>query len=155
MGRWRLLVAVAGSGLAMVAAQVSQASASMVVVMGTMLVALAIPLVLLNLVGPWLLQLLARIGLRRSRDAVGLLAARTLLEDPKQVWRHAGALPLTSSAGLLDWPLLIAIPIPHGRRAAFPRYGPPRVLPGPCPWAGGPAIPLPAAGFNGSEPNTY
>lgn len=100
MGRWRLLVAVAGSGLAMVAAQVSQASASMVVVMGTMLVALAIPLVLLNLVGPWLLQLLGRIGLQRSRDAVGLLAARTLLEDPKQVWRQVGALSLTSFVGV-------------------------------------------------------
>ncbi|GAA1397904.1 ABC transporter permease [Luteococcus peritonei] len=100
MGRWRALVAVGGFGLAFVAAQAGNGASSMVVIGATMMVALAAPLVLMNLVGPWLLQLVARAELRRARSAVSLLAARTLLEDPKQVWRQVGALALTSFVGV-------------------------------------------------------
>lgn len=100
MGRWRLLVAAAGMLLAFVVATLARGAASELVVAVGMLMALTLPLVLLNVVGPWLLQLVARIGLRRSRDAVGLLAARTLLEDPRPVWRQVGALSLTSFVGV-------------------------------------------------------
>lgn len=50
----------------------------------------------INLVGPWLIWLLAKIAGGTARSAAGLLAARRLADDPKAAWRVVGGLGLAS-----------------------------------------------------------
>lgn len=47
-----------------------------------------------NLVGPWTLQILGRIIARVARRPETLLAGRRIVEDPKAVWRSFGAMSL-------------------------------------------------------------
>ena len=57
----------------------------------------------LNLVGPFVLRLVGRVGVRRARDAAGLLAARRLLDDPRAAWRSVSGVTLaTFVAGLMS-----------------------------------------------------
>ncbi|MEL4505935.1 ABC transporter permease [Luteococcus sp. H138] len=94
--RWRAVVAVLGILVASVLGKLLGAQADMLV-MGVMMVAMfALPMLAVNLAGPWVVSLVARADLRRARSASQLLAARSILEDPKQVWRQIGALGLTS-----------------------------------------------------------
>lgn len=53
-------------------------------------------LAVLNLVGPFVLRLLARRQVRRARTAARLLAARTVLESPKAAWRQVSGVAMTS-----------------------------------------------------------
>lgn len=64
-------------------------------------VALAVPLVALNLIGPWFLGLLARRDAARARTPEALLAARTVLESPKAVWRQVGGLSMISFVAVI------------------------------------------------------
>jgi hypothetical protein len=48
-----------------------------------------------RIVGPWLVQLLGRIMVRRARGPVGLLAGRRLVDDPKAAFRPVAALVLS------------------------------------------------------------
>ncbi|UAJ79128.1 permease [Leifsonia sp. ZF2019] len=50
----------------------------------------------LNLVGPWVLRLLATGQARRARTPRRLLAARTVLESPKAAWRQVSGVAMTS-----------------------------------------------------------
>ncbi|MDO5534634.1 MAG: ABC transporter permease [Propionibacteriaceae bacterium] len=61
-----------------------------------LLVAMSVPMLAINLIGPWVLSLLARIDVARARTPVALLAARTVLDNPKAVWRQVGGLALIS-----------------------------------------------------------
>lgn len=61
-----------------------------------LMVMFALPMAALNLIGPWVLGVVTRRDARRARTAVQLLAARSVLENPKQLWRQIGALALTS-----------------------------------------------------------
>jgi hypothetical protein len=51
---------------------------------------------MLNLVGPWLIGVFARIQARRAKTADRLIAARTVLESPKAAWRQVGGVAMTS-----------------------------------------------------------
>ena len=53
-------------------------------------------LAVLNLVGPFVLRLLARRQVRRARTAARLLAGRTVLESPKAAWRQVSGVAMTS-----------------------------------------------------------
>lgn len=50
----------------------------------------------LNLIGPWVLRLVAGGQVRRARTARRLLAARSILESPKAAWRQVSGVAMTS-----------------------------------------------------------
>jgi len=50
----------------------------------------------LNLIGPWVLRLVASAQARRARTARRLLAARSILESPKAAWRQVSGVAMTS-----------------------------------------------------------
>lgn len=69
-------------------------------------------LLVINLVGPWVIQLIAR--MRTRTDSVPmLLAARRLADDPKAAWRNVSALALLGFLGAF------AIMIPSGSDEFF------------------------------------
>lgn len=53
-------------------------------------------LAVLNLIGPWVIRLVARGQARRAKTPQRLLAARTVLESPKAAWRQVGGVAMTS-----------------------------------------------------------
>jgi hypothetical protein len=53
-------------------------------------------LAVLNVVGPWVIRLLARRQLRRATTAQRLLSARGILESPKAAWRQVSGVAMTS-----------------------------------------------------------
>lgn len=56
----------------------------------------AVALVVLNLLGPWLLQLSARRQARTARTPHRLLAARIVLDSPKAAWRQVSGIAMSS-----------------------------------------------------------
>jgi len=57
-------------------------------------------LLALNLMGPWVLRLQASSQLKRAKRPEQLLAARTVLESPKESWRQVGGVAMTSFVGV-------------------------------------------------------
>jgi hypothetical protein len=57
-------------------------------------------LLALNLMGPWVLKLQAMSQLKRARQPEQLLAARTVLDNPKESWRQVGGVAMTSFVGV-------------------------------------------------------
>ena len=57
-------------------------------------------LLALNLMGPWILRLRASSQLKRAKRPEQLLAARTVLESPKESWRQVGGVAMTSFVGV-------------------------------------------------------
>lgn len=53
-------------------------------------------LAVLNLVGPWVIRLVAKGQARRAKRPTQLLAARTVLESPKAAWRQVSGVAMTS-----------------------------------------------------------
>src|SRR5699024_4680800 len=58
------------------------------------LVALACVFGVVNVIGPWLVTMLAKIRANRANKATDLLAARRLLDDPKSAWRPVSGLEI-------------------------------------------------------------
>lgn len=93
----RLVVgAIALGGSIWLAANVGAIAKDAAAAVVLILVVLAVPMLAVNLIGPWLLGLLARWDARRARTPVALLAARTVLDSPKAVWRQVGGLAMIS-----------------------------------------------------------
>jgi FtsX-like permease family len=55
-----------------------------------------VTLAVLNLMGPWVIRIVAARQTRRAKTPVRLLAARTVLESPKAAWRQVGGVAMTS-----------------------------------------------------------
>lgn len=72
------------------------ASASVAVMVVLLCSCLAGGLALLNLMGPFVLKLVAGRSLRKAETPQRLLAARTILESPKAAWRQVSSLSMTS-----------------------------------------------------------
>jgi hypothetical protein len=53
-------------------------------------------LAVLNLIGPWVIRLVAAGQAKRAKTPARLLAARTVLESPKAAWRQVGGVAMTS-----------------------------------------------------------
>ncbi len=68
---------------------------NLAVVITITLLALAIPMLALYFIGPWILKIVARGSLKRARSVQRLVAARTILESPQQAWRQVGGLAAT------------------------------------------------------------
>lgn len=88
----RALIAVVGIGAFMAVASVAGGFGAAVI--GVLIVLLGVAFATLNLVGPWILWLFARVQLWRARTPARLLAARRLLDDPRAAWRVVGGLGL-------------------------------------------------------------
>ncbi|MCO1339472.1 permease [Kocuria polaris] len=101
---WRRLLV--GLGVVVLAAVLVQAvpgfgQAGGIVVMTLAVgVAFGAGLLALDLIGPWVLRVFANIKHRRAKDVQSLIAARTVLEDPKAVWRQVGGVAVTSFVGV-------------------------------------------------------
>ncbi|GAA1959085.1 FtsX-like permease family protein [Agromyces allii] len=71
--------------------------AQVALVLITMLaVAFGGTLAVLNLIGPWVIRLIASAQVRRAKTPARLLAARSVLESPKAAWRQVGGVAMTS-----------------------------------------------------------
>ncbi|GLW10787.1 hypothetical protein Misp01_59150 [Microtetraspora sp. NBRC 13810] len=58
-------------------------------------VALALPFLAVNLVGPWVVALIGRVMAGTARRPAWLLAGRRLVDDPRSAWRTVGGVALT------------------------------------------------------------
>ncbi|GAA1172929.1 FtsX-like permease family protein [Nesterenkonia xinjiangensis] len=96
----RLLIAAVGFVLAQVIAQVVGVG-SMAVLVAMVLAIIAVPLVAVHLLGPWVLKLVAQLQLRRARTAERLIAARSVLESPQQMWQQIGGVAITTYVGVI------------------------------------------------------
>lgn len=95
---WRLLaVPLVIAAWIMVAPMLNLAQ-EFVASAAVVLVVLALFMGVINLVGPWLLQLLGLLLTRSGRPAV-LLAGRRLLADPKSAWRSVSGLAFVGFTG--------------------------------------------------------
>ncbi|GAB2478186.1 hypothetical protein GCM10027030_10580 [Luteococcus sediminum] len=98
---WRIILGMAAIVASSLLAKLLGAAASAAVAVAFMVVMFAMPLLAVNLAGPWLVSTVAKADLRRARTPVQLLAARQVLEDSKQTWRQVGALGATTFVGVL------------------------------------------------------
>lgn len=101
MGRWRAIVGFGGLAVVLLVAQNATRMGSrmgfgLAVVAAIMIASFGVPLLLVNLLGPWLIAVQARRDARRAKTPVQLMAARATLENPKGLWRQVGGLSVTS-----------------------------------------------------------
>lgn len=96
----RALVAVAVLASGYVLANLAGSLGSLIAAIAVILVVFAMGMAVLGVVGPWVLRVLARSWLRRGgsgpRAVTRLLAARTVLDDPKAVWRQVSGVAMVS-----------------------------------------------------------
>lgn len=92
----RLAVGAAVIALSFILVSALQLATSAVVVIAILAVAFGGTLAVLNLIGPWVIGLIARGQARRARTAQRLLAARLILESPKAAWRQVSGVAMTS-----------------------------------------------------------
>ncbi|WP_324615288.1 ABC transporter ATP-binding protein [Nesterenkonia sedimenti] len=62
---------------------------------------LAVPLLAVQLVGPWLLKVITARQARRATTAQRLIAARNVLESPQQMWRQVGGMAIAAFVGVI------------------------------------------------------
>ncbi|MFC7431756.1 MULTISPECIES: FtsX-like permease family protein [unclassified Agrococcus] len=60
-----------------------------------------VTMLVLNLLGPWMLGVQARMQVRRASTPARLIAARTVLESPKAAWRQVGGVALVTFVGVI------------------------------------------------------
>lgn len=97
---WRLVAFAVAAIAAIIYVQntVFEGFREMIAVAGVIAAFIGGLMLVINLVGPWVIQLIAR--MRTRTDSVPmLLAARRLAEDPKAAWRNVSALALLGFLG--------------------------------------------------------
>ncbi len=101
----RALVAVVAVVLLSTVAGMAGLAGSLVALVLLVGVVLGAGMAVLDVVGPWVLRVVARVSLRRGgagpRAVTRLLAARTVLDDPRAVWRQVGGVAMVSFAGVV------------------------------------------------------
>ncbi|SEE88845.1 FtsX-like permease family protein [Ruania alba] len=56
---------------------------------------------MMNALGPWVMGVIGRVAVKRSKDAASLIAARRIIDSPRTAWRSVGGVALaTFIAGL-------------------------------------------------------
>ena len=92
----RLVVGVGVVALAFGLMSVLQVAPSVLFILGMLAVAFGGALAVLNLVGPWVIRLVASGQAKRAKTPERLIAARTVLESPKAAWRQVGGVAMAS-----------------------------------------------------------
>src|SRR5699024_7189191 len=82
---------VVGLGVYLFAPQPDTATAIVV-----SLVLLTLPLLAVQLIGPWVLKVITRRQARRATTPEKLIAARNVLESPQQMWRQVGGVAVAA-----------------------------------------------------------
>lgn len=70
-------------------------------IFGVLLAFLAVPLLAVQLIGPWVLRLVAVVQVKRAKTAEKLIAARGVLESPHQMWRQVGGAAIAAFTGVI------------------------------------------------------
>ena len=70
-------------------------------IFGVLLAFLAVPLLAVQLIGPWVLRLVAVVQVKRAKTAEKLIAARGVLESPQQMWRQVGGAAIAAFTGVI------------------------------------------------------
>ena len=95
--RWvRVVVGAAVIALALLLTNIVQIDVGITVIAIVLGCLFGGTLAVLNLVGPFVLRLMAGRQVRRARTAAQLLAGRTVLESPKAAWRQVSGVAMTS-----------------------------------------------------------
>lgn len=92
----RAVLAVAVLGAAFGAMKIFPGMAGLVVTIVVLAGMFAAALAVLNLIGPWVLKVHAKGGLRRAELPARLLAARFVLDSPKAAWRQVSGIAMAS-----------------------------------------------------------
>lgn len=92
----RVVVAVGVVALAVGIMAVLRVAPSVLVILGMLALAFGGSLAVLNLVGPWVIRLVASAQAKRAKTPARLIAARAVLESPKAAWRQVGGVAMTS-----------------------------------------------------------
>lgn len=93
------LVAVAAIIAAIIGAQAVSnlgGDASMYAVIVGLLVAFAVALLAIDLIGAWVLSLFGKARLKRAQTPVELISARLVLESPRAAWRQVSGVAMSS-----------------------------------------------------------
>lgn len=64
-------------------------------------VLLTLPLLAVQLIGPWVLKVISRAQAHRAKSAERLIAARNVLESPQQMWRQVGGVAVAAFVGVI------------------------------------------------------
>lgn len=96
----RGLIAAVVVVLGVVAMGLLSSFGAFIVIIAVMGGCFGLALLALNLMGPWILRLRASSQLKRAKRPEQLLAARTVLESPKESWRQVGGVAMTSFVGV-------------------------------------------------------
>lgn len=92
----RILIGVAVVAVVYAAMSTLGAFGGVAIVIAVLGVGFGGTIAVLNLVGPWVLRVLAARQARRAKTPRRLLAARTILESPKAAWRQVSGVAMTS-----------------------------------------------------------
>ena len=92
----RVVVAVVVVALAFGLMSVLRVAPTTMVILGMLALAFGGTVAVLNLIGPWVIRLVAGGQAKRAKTPARLLAARTVLESPKGAWRQVGGVAMTS-----------------------------------------------------------
>ncbi len=92
----RVVVGVGVVALAFGVMAVLRVAPTTMVILGMLAFAFGASLAVLNLIGPWVIRLVAGGQAKRAKTPARLLAARTVLESPKGAWRQVGGVAMTS-----------------------------------------------------------
>ena len=92
----RLVVGVGVVALAFGIMSVLRVAPSMLVILAMLALGFGGAVAVLNLVGPWVIRLVASRQARRAKTPARLIAARSVLESPKAAWRQVGGVAMTS-----------------------------------------------------------
>lgn len=92
----RAVVAVAAIAAGFIAGNVVPGIGGTIAIITGLAAIFAVGLLVLNLIGPWVLTVGARMQLRRAKTPTRLLAARIVLDDAKGAWRQVSGVAMSS-----------------------------------------------------------
>ncbi|MFF2388275.1 permease [Agromyces sp. NPDC058104] len=92
----RIVAGLAVIALAFLMMSVLQVAGSVMVILAMLAAAFGGTIAVLNLIGPWVIRLVAQSQARRAKTPQRLLAARAVLESPKAAWRQVSGVAMTS-----------------------------------------------------------
>jgi len=92
----RVVIGVAVVAITFAAMSSLQLAAGFGVVLAVLAVGFGGTVAVLNLVGPWVIRLVASGQAKRAKTVKKLLAARSILESPKAAWRQVSGVAMTS-----------------------------------------------------------
>ncbi|KAA9132320.1 FtsX-like permease family protein [Microbacterium caowuchunii] len=93
---FRAVITVAALVAAFALISLVPSAAEMLPTIIVLTVVFAIAFAVLNVIGPWVIRVQARLRLRRAKRPEQLLSARTVLESPKAAWRQVSGVAMAS-----------------------------------------------------------